>query len=186
MEKVVEVIPVASGNPPVVPITPKEAIIKMLDELEAKEREEMGYVREIVEFVKAVGMAAKDLHYRAKGDSFYGEHLLADLVWKIESLSDDLIEVYYLGEKGAEAPLMSDICRAAADKIMVSMAISDSTKPMPTEFWASRLLEVCEKCAEHVEKVKAILEPKAGTQAVLDEVSKEVLVAAGLLKRNLK
>ena len=160
----------------------KTLIMTMLEEAEAKEKT---CAEKICAGIKAVGLASKDLHYRAKGESFYSEHLLADLGWKVERLTDDFIEVYYLGDKGWEPPLMGAIyCMANAWLVENQGASSD--EGTTTEYWARRLLRICEDLVANIEVAKDVLTKKAGTQAVLDEISKEVLQVVGLLKRNLK
>ena len=81
MEVVEVVTPTA-----VAPEDAKELVLKMLDEAEAKEKT---CAEKICAGIKAVGLASKDLHYRAKGEAFYSEHLLADLGWQVEKLTDD-------------------------------------------------------------------------------------------------
>lgn len=170
---------IVTVTPKIVAESSKELVLKMLEEAEMNEKL---CAAEVLASIKAVGMAAKDLHYRAKGESFYGEHLLADLGWQVERLTDDFIEVFYLGDKGWEAPLMKGIYQQAT-------LIGQEPPPpenSPSEVWARRLLEVCEILVANVEKAKKTLTSKAGTQAALDEISKQVLQVVGLLKRNLK
>ena len=171
---------VAPTVSPVEPMDAKALVMTMLEEAEAKEKT---CAEKVCAGIKAVGLAAKDLHYRAKGKSFYSEHLLADLAWNVEKLTDDFIEVYYMGDKGWDPPLMGQIyCLANAWLIENQSADDDLT----TEFWARRLLRVCEDLIANVEVAKDVLNKKSGTQAVLDEISKQVLQVVGLLKRNLK
>lgn len=176
--EVVEVI--APAGKPEAELDAKELVLKMLEEAEEKERI---CAKDICVGIKAVGMCAKDLHYRAKGEAFYGEHLLADLGWQVERLTDEFIEVYYLGDKGWNAPTMADIYSSATIWCPV---VQKSQENASSEFWARRLLEVCERLIAEVEKAKGILTTKAGTQAALDDISKQTLQVVGLLKRNLK
>lgn len=178
-ETIAVVAPTAS---PAELVDAKSLIINMIEEAEAKEKT---CAEKICAGIKAVGLAAKDLHYRAKGSAFYSEHLLADLAWNVERLTDDFIEVFYMGDKGWNPPLMGQIyCMANAWLIEIGGAdpIDDPT----TEYWASRLLRACEDLVSQVEVAKDVLNKKAGTQAVLDDISKQVLQVVGLLKQNLK
>ena len=172
---------IVAAETPETPVDAKELIVKMLDEAEAKEKE---CALKLCALIKAVGMAGKDLHYRAKGEAFYSDHLLADLGWQIERLSDDFIEVYYMGDKGWDAPLMSKVYGMARDEM--PYVDDDVAKDAGTEFWARRLLETCEKLAKQVEEAKANLMARSGTQAAMDEISKQALQVAGLLKRTVK
>ena len=171
---------VAPTTSPAEPVDAKSLIINMLEEAEAKEKT---YAEKICAGIKAVGLAAKDLHYRAKGSAFYSEHLLADLAWNVEKLTDDFIEVFYMGDKGWTPPLMGQIY------CLANSWLQDGVKPVDgqsTEYWASRLLRACEDVVAQVEVAKDVLNKKSGTQAVLDEISKQVLQVVGLLTQNLK
>jgi hypothetical protein len=178
MEVVEVVAPTA-----VPPVDAKELVLKMLDEAEAKEKT---CAEKICAGIKAVGLASKDLHYRAKGEAFYSEHLLADLGWQIERLTDEFIEVYYLGDKGWDPPLMGQVYCMANTWLLDNGGIPPEGDEASTDYWARRLLRVCEDLVSQVEVAKDVLTKKAGTQAVLDEISKQVLQVIGLLKRNLK
>ena len=166
------------------PENAKDMVLRLLEEAESKEKT---CAEKVCAGIKAVGLAAKDLHYRAKGESFYSEHLLADLAYATEELSDDFIEVYYLGDKGWEPPLMGDIYNMANQWVIeASGGLPPKDDAAGTEYWARRLLRVCEDLVANIEVAKGTLTSKAGTQAALDEVSKKALQVAGLLKRNLK
>jgi len=123
-----------------------------------------------------IDMLAKDLHYRAKGRSFYGIHQLADLVKEIGDNADDLNEVYYMGEKGEEPPERSFVAAKAAE--LVGMVGGE-------EELLKALAEACANAASAVENTKKG-GVASGTAAVLDEVSKKALQAKGLLARTMK
>lgn len=180
--EVVEVVAPAT-TPIEEELTAKELVIKMLDEAEAKEKT---CAEKVCAGIKAVGLAAKDLHYRAKGEAFYSEHLLADLGWNIERLTDEFIEVYYLGDKGWNPPVLGQIYCMANGWLVENGGFAPEGDDVSTEYWARRLLRACEDLVAQVEVAKDVLTKKAGTQAVLDEISKQVLQVVGLLKRNLK
>ena len=184
-DKAMEVVEVIAPSAPIgeFPTDAKELVLKMLDEAEAKEKT---CAEKVCAGIKAVGLAAKDLHYRAKGEAVYSEHLLADLGWQIEKLTDDFIEVYYLGDKGWNPPLMGQIYCMANTWLLEDGGIPPEGDETSTEYWARRLLRVCEDLVSQIEVAKDVLTKKAGTQAVLDEISKQVLQVIGLLKRNLK
>ena len=180
METIAVVAPTTVENSPV---GAKELVLTMLAEAEAKEKT---CAEKICAGIKSVGLAAKDLHYRAKGEAFYSEHLLADLGWQIERLTDEFIEVYYLGDKGWNPPLMGQVYCMANTWLLDNGGIPPEGDEASTDYWARRLLRVCEDLVSQVEVAKDVLTKKAGTQAVLDEISKQVLQVVGLLKRNLK
>ncbi len=180
-ETIAVVAPTAS---PAELVDAKSLIINMIEEAEANEKT---CALKICAGIKAIGMAAKDLHYRAKGTAFYSEHLLAELAWNVERMTDDFIEVYYMGDKGWAPPLMGQIFRLA-DTWLLDNADGDmpTDENSTTEYWAARLLRACEDVVAQIEVAKDVLNKKAGTQAVLDDISKQVLLVCGLLKQNLK
>lgn len=124
-----------------------------------------------------IEMFAKDLHYRAKGKSFYGIHELADRTWRISSLADDINETYYMGEKGDVPPARAMVAQVAAE--------TDKTDGLDTLGLIGRLAEKCGELANDVETAKET-KPSSGTAAILDEVSKWALQNKGLLGQMLK
>lgn len=128
--------------------------------------------------IKRIGMVAKNMHYRYRGKEFYGMHLLADLVADIANLSDDLIEVYYMGEQQSDPPVMEDLCRLALD--------TGVHGPRNDMYYVGALRTLCLKTIDDVEKAKKDIEVKAGTQAILDNISQKCLVAVGLLQKTLE
>ena len=74
-------------------------------------------MNKLLQMLLAVKMFAKDIHYKAKGSSFYSDHLLADEIGKdIDDYMDEINEIYYLG-RGEEAPASSDILKGALEFI---------------------------------------------------------------------
>lgn len=141
----------------------------------------------VIAHLCATVMLAKDLHYRARGKAFYAIHLLADLVWAARSEIDELLEVYYLGERKTPPPLMSAYQAYAVNVVrnLLDNGIG-VTSDFDGEFGEDQLLQalniVCSETAELVEAAKK-LPLRSGTSAVLDEVSKKALQNAGLLTR---
>ena len=129
----------------------------------------------------AVGMLAKDFHYRAKGKAFYALHQIADIVYDATRLFDELNEVWYLGECGSVPPLMSGISARAAKLA----ECGNCHKPLggdEEDVILAALIDRCKVTAGCVENCKSVA-PKSGTNAVLDEISKRMLQAVGLLQR---
>ena len=140
----------------------------------------------IVANLCTVGMLAKDLHYRARGRAFYAIHLLADLVWEVRKSVDELLEVYYLGEKQTVPPLMAAYESHAAKTVESILGGVNVTADFSGEYHEDQILQAlivaCKETAELVEQAKA--KPlRSGTNAVLDEISKKALQNAGLLGR---
>ena len=136
-------------------------------------------ISDLIAHLKRIGMAAKDLHYRAKGKPFYGEHLLADLVMDVESNFDDLIEVFFLGQTGFTPPRMADTCMKAAT-LPVNYQTNES-------YFESGLFDICFQTARLVERIKKDCpDLAAGVHAILDKISQESYTAIGLLDRTMK
>jgi DNA-binding ferritin-like protein len=74
---------------------------------------------DILARLTAIQQYAKDIHYTAKGDSFYGIHLLMDRVADgLDDFSDSIKETHYLG--GGELPPQSkEVLRLAIAYIPV-------------------------------------------------------------------
>ena len=134
---------------------------------------------DLIAHLKRIGMAAKDLHYRAKGKPFYGEHLLADLVYQVEGNFDDIIEVYFLGQTGLTPPRMADICMQSA-----TLPVNYQTNEV---YFESGLFDICFQTARLVERIKKECpDLAAGVHAILDKISQESYTAIGLLDRTMK
>lgn len=124
----------------------------------------------------SVGMLAKDLHYRALGKAFYAIHQLSDLAWDATRAIDELIEVYYLGECKSDPPMMADIYEEAAKLVRGSCVLPDQ------DGLISALEARCAATEKAIEDAR-VLPLRSGTNAVLDEISKKVLVSEGLIHR---
>jgi DNA-binding ferritin-like protein len=74
---------------------------------------------DILARLTAIQQYAKDIHYTAKGDSFYAVHLLADRVADgLDDFSDSIKETHFLG--GGELPPQSkEVLRLAIAYIPV-------------------------------------------------------------------
>lgn len=130
----------------------------------------------------AIEMLSKDLHYRAKGKPFYGLHELADIIWGIGRASDEINEVYYMGEKQMDPPSRSDVAEAAVGGLG---AFGNDSDHYDEDALIKALTEKCVAVTASVEEAKK-LNPSSGTAAVLDDISKRCLQATGLLRRTAK
>ena len=87
-----------------------------------------------------------------------------------------------MGEMGQDAPSMEIVCRAAVDIPIVCPDTKDNDK-----HYVGCLTNIVLKTINDVEGIKKeFTEIKAGTHAVLDNISQKCLVALGLLERTLK
>lgn len=165
----------------------KQMVLSYLDEAERTERDAF---LNVMADLKSIWMAAKDLHYHAKGEPFYGIHLLADMLADSEKFFDEIAEIYFLGEKSEPPPDMRDIFGRAlginldtnneADRVNVEEYGTEN------DLYLKRLIAACNLTIADVEKAKTASGTLAGTQAVLDEISKTVLKGLGLLNRTDK
>ena len=135
----------------------------------------------------AVGMLAKDLHYRARGKAFYAIHLLSDLVWESRNEVDELLETYYLGEMRTVPPPMFMLEQFASEKAREACLHARNTLD-PAASQEDQLLKAlvtrCESVAGCVEWTKS-LALRSGSNAVLDEISRKALKSIGLLSRTV-
>lgn len=133
----------------------------------------------LMSWLKRIGMCAKDMHYRCKGKPFYGLHELADLVWQVNHKTDEIAEIYFLGERGVEPPRMADVCVAAA-ALPVNYPSND-------KYFIGGTMDACLQTMHKVEDIKSKFPNLAsGTVAVLDSTSQECLLAIGLLDQTMK
>lgn len=129
--------------------------------------------------VKRIGMCAKDLHYRAKGKPFYGLHQLADLAYEVESDTDQIAEIYFLGDRGIEPPRMDEVFLKACNLVVFY--------PRDENYFIGGLMDICRVTMHSIEDIKAKFpDIKSGVCAVLDKISEHCLLAIGLLDQTLK
>lgn len=158
MEELVPVPPVASVAPPPMP------------------DEDM---RLLMAYLKRIGMCAKDMHYRCKGKPFYGLHELADLVWEVNHETDQIAEIYFMGERGINPPRMADVCIAAAN-LPVNYPSND-------KYFIGGTMDACLQTMHKIEDIKnRFPELKSGTVAILDSISQQCLLRIGLLDQTMK
>lgn len=134
---------------------------------------------DLMAHIKCVGMCAKDVHYRCKGKSFYGLHQLADLVWELNRETDQIAEIYFMGERGVPPPRMNEVfARAINIQVMY---------PKNDKYFIGGLMDICLQTMHKIEAIKHNFpELKSGTVAVLDQISQQCLLNIGLLDQTLK
>lgn len=139
-------------------------------------------MEELLKKISATAMVAKDLHYKAHGKPFLANHELADMIAEIEKNKDTINEIYYMGEQQSNPPLSIVICGGAVE---IVRSLYGDNSAVTEEELIGYLHSLCQQVTEEVERVKGEGEVKSGTQAVLDEVSKDALQYAGFLKNVL-
>ena len=127
----------------------------------------------LIEYLTAVREFAKDIHYHAHGESFYGIHLLMDRVAdNIIKYIDELKEVCYLGEI-QEVPPSLEILKVATAYIP---QVTDDNKQN-----IALLEDLIAKTLDHIAEIKN------GTPArdsLLDAIAQDLQLKRGLLWRN--
>lgn len=134
---------------------------------------------DLMAHIKCIGMCAKDMHYRCKGKAFYGLHQLADLTWKLEDESDQIAEIYFMGERGITPPRLRDVyANATAIDVMY---------PKDDKYFIGGLMNICLQTMHKIEAIKqGFPDLKSGTVAVLDQISQQCLLNIGLLDQTMK
>lgn len=115
-----------------------------------------------------VNWICNDLHYKWRGHSFYGMHLLADRVRDFGSAEDDINEAYYLGFCNEIPP--SDVSNASLATAQYKKVV-DENGGCPLKSLAAQFSYL----AASVESAKRIEGLPAGIHAVLDNISQKAL-----------
>lgn len=135
---------------------------------------------EILARLLAIYHFAKDIHYSAIGESFYGIHLLMDRVADgIHDQIDSINEVCYLG-KDKEAPRATIIFKSALEK-------------MPGLWYENRenLEELRDLIGGTIENILEMIENGADNMtsaeaSLLDDIAKTLMLKKGLISRSLR
>lgn len=136
-------------------------------------------MRNLMAWLKCIGMCAKDMHYRCKGKPFYALHELGDLVWEVNHDTDQIAEIYFMGERGITPPRMADVFMAAASLPVMY--------PKDDRYFIGGTMNACLQTMHKVEDIKRNFpDLKSGTVAVLDAISQHCLLAIGLLDQTMK
>ena len=129
---------------------------------------------ELLALLTAIKQYAKDIHYNARGESFYGIHLLMDRVAdNLDSFSDAIKEVCYMGA-GDEPPASRDILKYAIAYIPV---IGEDNKASLT------LLD--NLIIKALEKVESIKDTDRADNSILDSIAQDLKLKRGLVEHSL-
>ena len=171
----IEIIPDA----PIVPPVAETIVAEPIPQVPVAQSFPDTEMQELMAHIKCIGMCAKDMHYRCKGKSFYGLHQLADLTWKLEEETDQIAEIYFMGERGITPPRLKDVYTTA-------IAI-DVLYPKDDKYFIGGLMDICLKTMHKIEAIKqSFPDLKSGTVAVLDQISQQCLLNIGLLDQTMK
>ena len=126
----------------------------------------------LIEYLTAIREYAKDIHYHAHGESFYGIHLLMDRVSDgIYDTIDRIKEVCYLGDIN-EVPQSKEILKVA---IAYIPDITDDNKDN-----IGRLSDLIARTLDHIVTLKGDSPAK---DAILDSIAENLQLNRGLLWR---
>lgn len=128
---------------------------------------------DILARLTAIQQYAKDIHYTAKGDSFYAVHLLADRVADgLDDFSDSIKETHYLG--GGELPPQSkEILRLAIAYIPV---LTDTREDLTR--LGSLISSTLEALGETIGNGRA-------DASLLDNIAQDLKLKLGLINRQV-
>lgn len=120
-------------------------------------------MKDILVMFEVIDWIADDIHYKSRGPAFYSQHLLADKVRDVSSVTDDIKEIYYLGVLGQLPPDDTEIAGAAITKYNELTTESDNH--------LSNLQNALLMLEHIVEQTKTNGGLTGGCQAILDEIS---------------
>lgn len=128
---------------------------------------------DILARLTAIQQYAKDIHYTAKGDSFYGIHLLMDRVADgLDDFSDSIKETYYLGS-GDLPPQSKEILRISAAIIPV---ITEDKEDL------ERLGNLIRSTLQELNNIR---DTDRADTSLLDNIAQDLKLKLGLINRQV-
>lgn len=130
-------------------------------------------------FLLAIQRQAKEIHYHAKGDYFWSDHLLADRIYDgLDDLMDEVQENYYLG-KEEEAPSQKDLLIEASEEV------NDDSGDIKMDF--EHLDSLIMSCIAKIESItKDNKNLTAGDNDLLGRICSDLQKKHGFLVRRIK
>ena len=130
----------------------------------------------LIEYLTAIREYAKDIHYNAHGEAFYGIHLLMDRIADgIYDKIDAIKETYYLGNI-QQPPKSADILKVTMAYIPEVTASNDTN--------LRNLDALIAKTLDHI-KLNFQNEERA-TNTLLDDIAQDLTLKRGLIWRSLE
>ena len=136
----------------------------------------MNNLFDLLKVLYCIKFFAKDIHYTAKGDGFYSDHLLADRVIDgLDDFIDDINENLYLGFE-EEAPISKQVIAGVAKDLML---VQDDIKVN----W-KRLYSYLEEAEELIYKIEEEYKfPQISS--LLDNIANDLQKKKGLIWRRI-
>lgn len=130
-------------------------------------------------FLLAIQRQTKEIHYHAKGDCFWSDHLLADRIYDgLDDLMDEIQENYYLG-KEEEAPSQKDLLIEASEEV------NDASGDIKMDF--EHLDSIIVACIARIESIiEANKNLTAGDNDLLGRICSDLQKKHGFLVRRMK
>lgn len=136
----------------------------------------MNNLFDLLKVLYCIKFFAKDIHYTAKGDSFYSDHLLADrIIDGLDDFIDDINENLYLGFE-EKAPISKQVIAGVAEDLML---VQDDIKVN----WR-RLYSYLEEAEELIYKIEEEYKfPQISS--LLDNIANDLQKKKGLIWRRM-
>ena len=135
----------------------------------------MEKINQIICYLIAIQNFAKDIHYKCKGDSFYGQHLLADRIQNdLVGFQDSLKETCILGNDLEPLPSAEYLDGA---KPLIPLIVDD----MQANFKAMQNLLIAALSA-----IESTLGTTRGEQSLIDSIAQDLQQKLGLVNREVK
>lgn len=136
----------------------------------------MGKLFDLLKLLYCIKFFAKDIHYMVRGDSFYGDHLLADRVADgIDNFIDDINENLYLGFE-EEAPSSKQVIASVAEDLLMVQKDDEQN-------WR-RLYSYLEEAEELIYKIEEEYKVPQ-ISSLLDNISDDLQKKKGLIWRRI-
>ena len=135
----------------------------------------MENINKLIEYLLAVANFAKDIHYSAKGDSFYSKHLLCDRISEnIYDYIDSIKEIFFLAAD--KEPLPSGEYLSRATSLIPQIAEDDKTN-------FTSLSILLESALQDIEKIKDLTK---GEENLIGAIAENLQASLGLVNRQVK
>ncbi len=123
----------------------------------------------------AIKFSCSDIHYKVKGESFYGQHIFADMLRDdLDSFIDSINEVCFLGSN-EETPLSIDVIRESEKYICPNQQTSYD--------WFCRLADLIFETLRHIESLMSTA--SVGEANLLGNIAENLQKKYGLIGREI-
>lgn len=130
---------------------------------------------QILSRLTAIKGFAKDIHYTAKGESFYGVHLLMDRVADgIDGFMDSINEVVYLGGDNTPPPSREVLKYASAYVPSIGETIEGN------------LSLLYNLIAQALQEVESYQTTERSVASLLDSIAQDLRLKKGLVSRSMR